>query len=48
MTPIAVFLADDEAPARARLRTLLEDVAGTLPTRVVGEAKNGLEVLEQL
>ncbi|HEY5637060.1 MAG TPA: LytTR family DNA-binding domain-containing protein [Burkholderiales bacterium] len=48
MTPVAVFIADDETPARNRLRTLLEDIIDTVPTNVVGEARNGLEVLEQL
>ncbi len=43
-----VFIADDEAPARERLRALLEDIAAELPTRVVGEAKNGLEAVEQV
>jgi two-component system, LytTR family, response regulator AlgR len=43
-----VFIADDEAPARERLKALLEDIAGELPTSVVGEAKNGLEAVEQV
>ena len=43
-----VFIVDDEAPARERLRELLEDIAGELPTVVVGEARNGLEALERL
>ena len=38
-----VVIADDEAPARNRLRELLTDCAGIT---VVGEAKNGLEALE--
>lgn len=44
---IAVFLADDEAPARERLKELLGDIAAAVPTRVVGEAANGLEALER-
>jgi two-component system response regulator AlgR len=41
-----VFIADDEAPARERLKELLADLAGELPTRIVGEARNGIEVME--
>src|ERR671931_2235887 len=37
-----------EAPARERLRELLEDVATEVPNVVAGEAKNGLEALERL
>lgn len=48
MTEARVFIADDEAPARARLTELLSDIATELPTRVVGEAANGLETLERL
>ncbi len=44
MNPLRVFIADDEAPARARLRELLADIADELPVQVVGEAQNGLEV----
>ena len=43
-----VFIADDEALARERLKVLLEDMAAELPTSIVGEAKNGLEALEAL
>jgi two-component system response regulator AlgR len=45
---IRVFIADDEAPARERLKELLEDIAAEVPASVAGEAKNGLEVLERL
>jgi two-component system response regulator AlgR len=48
MSELAVFIADDEAPARARLRELLGDIAEQLPTRVVGEAANGLETIERV
>lgn len=44
---INVFIADDEEPARERLKELLGDIAGELPTRVVGEARNGLEAIER-
>jgi two-component system response regulator AlgR len=43
-----IFIADDEALARERLKALLEDMAAELQTSVVGEAKNGLEALEAL
>jgi len=45
---IRVFIADDEEPARERLKELLGDVAAEMPTSVVGEARNGLETLERL
>ena len=48
MSEVAVFIADDEAPARARLRELLGDIAEQLPSRVVGEAANGLEAIERV
>jgi len=48
MNPLRVFVADDEAPARERLRELLADIAGELPTEVTGEAQNGLEAIERL
>jgi two-component system response regulator AlgR len=43
-----IFIADDEQPARERLKELLSDIAPDLPTEVVGEAGNGLEALERL
>lgn len=45
---LRIFIVDDEAPARARLRALLDDLAPELPTRVVGEAANGVEAIERL
>ncbi|MEN9866208.1 MAG: hypothetical protein RL748_1798 [Pseudomonadota bacterium] len=42
---LKVFLVDDEAPARARLRTLLSDIAVDFPSEVVGEAENGAQAL---
>ena len=45
---IRIFIADDEAPARDRLRELLGDIAAELQTRVVGEAANGLEAIERV
>jgi two-component system response regulator AlgR len=43
-----VFIADDEAPARARLKELLADIRPELATVVVGESANGLDVIERL
>jgi two-component system response regulator AlgR len=45
---LRVLIVDDEAPARARLRDLLADLAEQMPTRVVGEAADGVDALEQL
>src|SRR3954467_8696768 len=45
---IRVFIADDETPARERLRELLQDIATDLPNEVAGEATNGLEALERI
>jgi two-component system response regulator AlgR len=46
--PLRLFLADDEPPARSRVLELLEDLRADCPTEVVGEAGNGLEVLDRL
>jgi two-component system, LytTR family, response regulator AlgR len=46
--PVRVFIVDDEAPARARIKELLGDLANDLPTNVVGEASNGQEGLVML
>jgi two-component system, LytTR family, response regulator AlgR len=48
MSELKVFIADDEAPARARLKELLADIRGTVATAIAGEAANGLEVIEHL
>lgn len=48
MSELKVFIADDEAPARARLKELLADIRGTVATAIAGEAGNGLEVIERL
>lgn len=45
---LRLFIADDETPARERLKELLADIAAELPTEVVGEAANGLEAVERL
>ncbi len=46
--PLRVFVVDDEAPARARMKSLLADIAAELPNALVGEAANGIEALERL
>ncbi len=46
MSGLRIFIADDEQPARERLKELLQDVAGEMPTTVVGEARNGPETVE--
>jgi two-component system response regulator AlgR len=48
MSPLKVYIADDEAPARERLKEVLADVRGEVATSVVGESANGLEVVERL
>ena len=45
---IRIFIADDETPARDRLKELLGDIAGEVQTQVVGEATNGLEAIERV
>ncbi|MEQ1814018.1 MAG: LytTR family DNA-binding domain-containing protein [Candidatus Nitrotoga sp.] len=46
--PLSVFIVDDEQPARNRLKELLGDCAQQLPLRLLGEAGNGHEALDQL
>lgn len=46
--PLKILIVDDEPLARARLRELLGDIAGQLPSVVVGEAVNGLAALDFL
>ena len=48
MTCLSVMIVDDEAPARARLRDLLADVALDVPNEVLAEAANGVQALEAL
>jgi two-component system response regulator AlgR len=48
VSELKVFIADDEAPARERLKELLGDIAPQLPTQVVGEARHGVEAIERL
>ncbi|MBI5435730.1 MAG: response regulator transcription factor [Nitrosomonadales bacterium] len=46
--PLAVFVVDDEPPARNRIKELLTDCAEQLPLEIVGEAGNGHEALDKL
>ena len=47
-SPLRVLIVDDEAPARRRLRDVLDDCAETLAIVVVGEAANGREAIDML
>ncbi len=42
---LKVVIADDEAPARSRIRDLLEDCASSFPIELVGEAASGRELI---
>ena len=44
--PLRVVIVDDEAPARSRLRDLLEDCMASLPLEIAGEAASGTQALE--
>lgn len=46
--PLRIVIADDEAPARNRLRDLLADAAAEIATVVVGEAANGRALIDLL
>lgn len=43
-----IFILDDEAPARQRIRMLLSDIAAQCPTEVVGEAENPQSALDAI
>ena len=45
---LRIFIADDETPARDRIKELLQDIAGEVPSEVVGEARHGLEAIERV
>jgi two-component system response regulator AlgR len=45
---IRIFIADDEAPARERVKELLGDLAGEIAVEIAGEAANGLEAVERI
>jgi two-component system, LytTR family, response regulator AlgR len=46
--PLSIFIVDDEALARNRLKDLLGDCRDQLPLEIVGEAANGQEALDRL
>jgi two-component system response regulator AlgR len=41
-----IFIVDDEAPARSRMKTLLADIAGECPHELVGEAADAQSALD--
>jgi two-component system response regulator AlgR len=45
---LKIFIVDDEAPARERLKELLGDIAAEVPSSIVGEARHGVEALDLL
>ncbi|MBF8176823.1 MAG: LytTR family DNA-binding domain-containing protein [Burkholderiaceae bacterium] len=47
MTP-RILIVDDEAPARARLATLLADIAAECPHELVGEAVQAQQALDSI
>ena len=46
VTKLSIAVTDDEAPARSRLKDLLEDVAEMLPLELLVEAENGRRLLD--
>jgi len=48
MSELRVFIADDEVPARERMKELLADIRGEIATAVVGESGSGLDVIDRL
>ena len=46
MNPARILIVDDEAPARARMRDLLDDCREAFPLLLADEAANGKEALE--
>ncbi len=45
---LRLLLVDDEAPARTRLRNLLDDIAAEVPTIVVAETQDGQSALHAI
>lgn len=45
---LKIVIADDETPARSRVRDLLQDCASSFPIDLVGEAASGRELLALL
>ncbi|MBC3936287.1 response regulator [Undibacterium sp. CY7W] len=48
MTPIRLYIVDDELPARQRLQTLLGDIAPELPHQLIGDSGQAMEALVQI
>jgi two-component system response regulator AlgR len=46
--PSRILIVDDEAPARRRLRDLLDDCREQFPLTIVDEAANGIEAIEMI
>jgi len=46
--PLAIFIVDDEPPARHRIKELLSDCEAQISLELIGEASNGRDALEQL
>ncbi len=46
MTPAKILIIDDEAPARRRLRDLLDDCRESFPLAIADEASNGVEAID--
>jgi len=46
--PLTIFIVDDESPARNRLKELLQDCTQHMPLKLLGEAANGQQALDQL
>ena len=46
MQPARILIVDDEAPARRRLRDLLDDCREQFPLVIADEAANGVEAIE--
>ena len=46
--PLTIMVVDDEAPARRRLRDLLQDAAPEVPNQVVAEATDGVQAVAAL
>lgn len=46
LAPLRLLLVDDEAPARRRLREVLDDCGRELPLQVIGEADNGVDAID--
>ena len=46
MTPAKILIIDDEAPARRRLRDLLDDCRENFPLVIADEAANGVEAID--